>query len=239
MAGPSPQQQYLRQQYAAPSQHSPLQAHLMSGGSQGSQPSSQHSSRANVYGGSHPVAANGQLPSAYYMTPGGPALTAPPVGGGSPVKGPQAHKTWSDEEGAEGSAHSFCTRFKFAIWLATVLLLVGGACRTAAHAAVLPVNSSCCWHALSAAPALRVQRIASLHLLVPQVCAAVGLSVTMAVVMNNRNSSSNPSPPPSPDPVEPDSGGGGDGSSGDGNTGPLPVPTENPAWVPAGAQAIW
>lgn len=191
MAGPSPQQQYLRQQYAAPSQHSPLQAHLMSGGSQGSQQSSQHSSRANVYGGSHPVTANGQLPSAYFMTPGGPAPAAPR--GGAPVKGPQAHKTWSDEEGADGDAHSFCTRFKFAIWLTTVLLLIG---------------------------------------------AAVGLSVTMAVVMHNRDSG-NSSPPPSPDPVDPDSGSGGNGSSGDGNTGPLPVPTETPDWVPAGAQAIW
>lgn len=128
MAGPSPQQQYLRQQYAAPSQHSPLQAHLMSGGSQGSQQSSQHSSRANVYGGSHPVTANGQLPSAYFMTQGGPAPVVAPLGG-APVKGPQAHKTWSDEEGAEGGTHSFCTRFKFAIWLATVLLLVRSAGR--------------------------------------------------------------------------------------------------------------
>jgi len=57
----------------------------------------------------------------------------------------------------------------------------------------------------------------------PQICAAVGLSVTMAVVMNNRNKDS-PSPPPSPDPVEPDSGGGGDGSGGDGNTGALACP---------------
>ena len=140
MAGPSPQQQYLRQQYAAPSQHSPLQAHLMSGGSQGSQQSSQHSSRANVYGGSHPVTANGQLPSAYFMTQGGPAPVVAPLGG-APVKGPQAHKTWSDEEGADGDAHSFCTRFKFAIWLTTVLLLV----RSAGHACIrLPFSPHAC-----------------------------------------------------------------------------------------------
>lgn len=214
MVQQSPQQPHPRQQYAAPSHHSPLQAHLMSGGSQGSQLNSQPSSHVNVYGGSHPAAANGQMPSAYYMTPGAPAPApaAPPRGGGSPVKGFEAHKTWTDEEGAEGSSHSFCTRFKFVIWLATVLLLVRYAW---SHRSSAPI------HSCHMAPCLLLTHcFQRLHPSRPplQICAAVGLSVTMAVVMKNRDSG-NPSPTPSPDPAEPDSGGGGDGSGGDGNTG--------------------
>lgn len=195
----------------------------MSNGSGGSGQSSQHSSRANVYGGSHPVTANGHMPSAYYMTPSGPAPAAPPGAGGLPVKGPQAHKTWSDEEGAEGSGPSFCTRFKFAIWLATVLLLVRRRCCAvpalfcSSHTRLHNASCSACGRPALAPPHSPRRAVC------PQICAAVGLSVTMAVVMNNRNKD-NSSPPPSPDPVEPDSGGGGDGSGGDGNTGALACP---------------
>lgn len=104
----------------------------------------------------------------------------------APVRAGPSIKTWSDEEGAMGakkSGHSCWVRFKFSIWLGTVLLLVA---------------------------------------------AGVGLSVTMAVVMNNRNAG-NPSTPSNGE-----DGSGGSDSGGSGNTSELPL-----LLVVAGQGLLW
>ncbi|PSC74883.1 (1-3)-beta-glucanase [Micractinium conductrix] len=64
------------------------------------------------------------------------------------------------------------------------------------------------------------------------VAAAVGLSVVMVILQNNREKD-NPSSP-----VDTEGGNGG-GSGGSGNGGPLPVPPTAPFDVPADSQAIW
>ena len=123
MSAPSPQQQYLRQQYAAQQQQ---QQQMPSGASW--QAPQQHSPAQRAPSGGMPARAatssSGSLPEAWVRVQAGVAGGADAARAGPPIK-----HGWSDDgelpPGKRG--YTCCTKFRFAIWVATVAALIAAA----------------------------------------------------------------------------------------------------------------